>query len=170
MADASVPELSSILQEFPSIGRALQYLQQAHNNVAQQVNASPIGITPAPLPHSAISVKGGAGILDIAITDTTPQFRGKSNFIEISDNASYSNPHVVEIGAGRNWRQNVGPGEFHVRSYAAHPTSGPSDPIYHPAVSTVGGTEPAMQPGQGSGTGGGGYGSQPYTGVVVPKR
>lgn len=169
MADLSLRNLSFIKQKDQHTGQALQDIQTAINNMAQQLNAQPVGVMPAPQPHSGLSVKGGAGVLDIAITDNTPQFRGKSNFADITNTLTGAT-HTVELGAGRNIRVPVGPGKFRVSSYGAYPTSGPSQAIHHDVVDTTGATVPAMQAGQGSGTGGGGYGKQPFNTVNVPKQ
>ena len=167
MSNASIPGLASIRKQYPDLGRALQYLEDVQNNVALQTNASPVGLTEPPLPHTALSVKGGGGMVDVAITDTTPQYRAKNHFVEYADNPSFTNAHKVDLGAGQNWRGMIGNGTFHFRSYSAYPTSGPSGMIYHAPVNTEGGSQPAMQPGHGIGTG---FGLQPYTGSTPPKR
>jgi hypothetical protein len=169
MAKLSIPGLASIIQQYPDIGKALETLQNATNNVANQTNASPVGVTDPPTPHSAISVKGGAGIMDVAITDNSPQTRGKLHFFDYSTDG-FKTFHTKSIGPAKNWRGTLGNGTFQVRSYAQHDTSAPSDFIYHPPVSTSGGSEPAMQPGQGSGTGQHGFGRDAFNSVTQPKR
>jgi hypothetical protein len=173
MANAATPNLSSILQKYPDIGRALQYHQDALNNIGQQSNASPVGAPPAPAPHVGLTVKGGGGIFDAAIDDNSPKYRGHSNFLEYSDNPSFSNAHVIHLGPSRNWRGSLGPGTFHFRSYSSYPTSPASAPIYHPAVSGEGSAAPQMQAGKGSGTSqtpGYGFGNVPYNATKPPIR
>lgn len=173
MANASIPRLSAILQQSPDIGRALQYVQDVANNLGQQTNSSPVGAPPSPPPHTSLTVKGGAGIFDAAITDNSPKYRGHSNFLEYSDDSNFGNAHVIHLGPSRNWRGSLGTGTFYFRSYGAYPTSQPSPPIYHGAVSGGGSAEPQMQAGQGSGTShtaGHGFGGVPYNADKPPIR
>lgn len=146
----------------------LSDIVRSGNNVAQQVNAEPVGRTPAPLPHSALSVVGGGGIVDVAMTKDTPAYQGEENFFDYS-NDNGATWHTKATGPARNWRGNLGTGPFLIRSYASHPTSGSSEPIYADPVHTTG-AEPPMQAGQGSGTGTMGYGELPYTTTLPPKR
>jgi len=173
MADASIPRLSAIQQKDDDVGRALKYLQGVVNNIGQQTNAAPIGSTPPPQAHASLSVKGGAGIYDIAIADNSPKFIGHSNFVEYSQDASFSNAHVISLGPSRNHRASLGAGPYNFRSYSAYPTSAPSQPVYHPAVSGAGTVEPPMQQAQGSGTSqapGAGFGTVPFNAPTQPKR
>lgn len=173
MADASVPRLSSILQQYPDIGRALQYMQDVSNNLGQQTNAAPVGSNPPPTAHTSLTVMGGAGIFDAKIVDNSPKYQGHSNFLEYSDNASFENAHVIHLGPSRNWRGNLGTGTYHFRSYASYPTTEPSAAVYHAPVSGGGSVEPALQAGQGSGTSqvsGAGFGKVPYNATKPPIR
>lgn len=173
MADASIPRLSAIEQKDQDTGRALRYIQGVVNNLGVQTNAAPVGATPVPQAHASLSVKGGAGIFDVAIADNSPKYAGHQNFVEYSPDASFSNAHVISLGPSRNWRGSLGSGSYHFRSYSAYPTSLPSQPVYHPAVSGAGTSEPAMQQGQGSGTSqtpGAGFGSVRFNAPVQPKR
>jgi len=173
MPDASIPRLSAILQKDDDIGRALQYVQRAVNNIGQQTNAAPVGVTPPPQAHASLSVKGGAGIFDVAIADDSPKFIGHSNFVEYSQDSSFSNAHVISLGPSRNWRGSLGAGPYNFRSYSAYPTSAPSQPVYHASVSGAGIKEPPMQQTQGSGTSqtpGAGFGNVPFNAPTQPKR
>jgi hypothetical protein len=173
LSDASIPRLDAIQKKDSDIGRALQYVQNAVNNIGQQTNAAPVGVTPAPQAHASLTVKGGAGIYDIAIADNSPKFIGHSNFVEYSQDASFSNAHVISLGPSRNHRASLGAGPYHFRSYSAYPTSQPSQPVYHAAVSGAGTVEPPMQQGQGSGTSqtpGAGFGNVPFNAPTQPKR
>ena len=169
MSNLSIRNLSRIRQMYPEIGEALDDVQKGINNGFSQVNASPVGTTPAPAPHAANSVVGGAGILDVAVTDNSPQYAGNSHFFDYSTDG-FKTFHTKPMGPSKNWRGSLGKGMFQVRSYTQYPTSGPSPMLYHPPVSTAGTTEPAMQAGQGSGTGTAGFGQQPYNATVPPKR
>src|SRR6185503_12826727 len=103
----------------------LKDIVASHNNIAQQVNAEPVGVTPAPLPHSSLSVVGGGGILDVAITKDTPAYRGEENFFDYSNDNGVT-WHTKSIGPAKNWRGSLGSGTFLVRSYASHSASGSS--------------------------------------------
>lgn len=169
MAKLTVRNLSFIRQKYPEIGEAISDLQNSHNNVAAQVNAEPVGVTSPPQPHSNISVLGGGGILDVALTDNSPQYRAKEHFFDYSQDG-FKTFHTKSLGPAKNWRGSLGSGNFQVRSYTQYATSGPSPMIYHPPVSTTGAAEPLMQVGQGSGTGLAGYGAVPYNAPTPPKR
>ncbi len=141
----------------------------SHNYVAQQLNASPVGVTPPPQPHASLSVKGGAGILDVAVSDDSPQYRGKEHFFDYSmDN--WQTVHTKSMGPAKNWRGSLGSGTFQVRSYSQYATSGPSPYVFSDPVDATGATEPDMQAGQGSGTGDQGYGGAAYNAPSPPKR
>lgn len=173
MPNASIPRLSAIKQKDDDTGRALQYLEGVVNNLGQQTNAAPVGATPPPQAHASLSVKGGAGIFDVAIADNSPKFIGHQNFVEYSPDASFSNAHTISLGPSRNWRGSLGSGSYHFRSYSAYPTSQPSPHVYHAPVSGGGAVEPVMQQGQGSGTSqtpGAGFGNVPFNAPTAPKR
>ena len=55
MPDLALKNLASIRQKYPEIAEALDQIVSSHNHVAQQTNASPVGETPAPPPHTALS-------------------------------------------------------------------------------------------------------------------
>jgi hypothetical protein len=137
--------------------------------MGQQLNASPVGQTPAPQPHSGISVLGGGGIVDVALKDDSPQYRGKEHFFDYTTD-DWKTFHTKSMGPAKNWRGTLGTGTFKFRSYTQHPTSAPSEYLFHDAVDATSGSQPAMQTGQGSGTGDAGYGSTPYNTNVPPIR
>lgn len=172
MADLNPRNMAAIRSGTASMAQmhaALADIVAAVNNLGRQTNAEPVGLTQAPVSHSSLDVKGGAGVLDIAITDNSPQTRGKSNFVDITD-TSTGHTHTVALGPARNIRVPVGPGKFRVSSYGAYPTSAPSQAIHHDPVDTTAQTAPPMQQGRGSGTGGGGFGGRPYNTDTVPVR
>lgn len=173
MADSKYRNRSAIASKYPEVAEALDDLNSASNNIAQQTNAAPIGSSPAPAPHAGLTVTGGSGIFDAAIDDNSPKYRGHSNFLEYSNDSSFSSAHVIHLGPSRNWRGSLGTGTYHFRSYSSYPTSAPSTPIYHPPVSGAGSVEPKVQAGRGSGTSksaGYGFGHIPYNSTTPPKR
>lgn len=167
MADASIPRLSSILQSHSDIGRALQYIQDAVNNLGQQTNAAPVGQIAPPPPHAAVSATGGAGKLDIKVSDPSPAYRGAERFADVSADPSFSTFHTIHMGATHNWRgESPVAGMAHIRTYSQLPTSGPSDYIYHPPVDTAASSAAATQTGNPVS----GYGAKFNNSVLPPKR
>jgi hypothetical protein len=152
------------------LAECIKDIVDAHNNISQQKNAAPVGTIPAPEPHSKISVLGGGGILDVALTDNSPQYQGKEHFFDYSTDG-FQTFRTKSLGPAKNWRGSLGSGQFSIRSYTQYDSSPPS--AYKFADSTVdtsSGTEPAMQPGQGSGTDNKGYGTVPYNASKPPTR
>lgn len=172
MADASIPRLSSILQQSPDIGRALQYVQDVANNLGQQTNASPVGQTPAPPAPAALNVSGGAGIIHATINDPSPTYRGQTYHMEVMPAGGTwdVDSHPIHTGPARAYRGSMGPGTYHVRACSGYNTSNPSPWVYANNVDATGSTPPPFPKTTGSGTGGGGYGNVPYTGATPPKR
>lgn len=172
MANASTPNLSSILQKYPDIGRALQYHQDALNNIGQQANASPVGATPAPPAPAALNVAGGAGIIHATINDPNPTFRGNSYHMEVMPAGGNweTDAHPIHTGPARAYRGSMGPGTYHVRACSGYNTSNPSAWVYANNVDATGATPPPFPKTTGSGTGGGAWGNVPFNGAVPPKR
>lgn len=168
MANLSPRNLKQITARDPILGPCLQDIVDAHNNVAQQTNASPVGTTPPPDKHSKLSVSGGGGYFSVQITDNTPSFRGKENFLEVSEDKNFSagTVHVIHLGAAQSWYGNLGLKTLHFRSYSQYPTSPPGEPIYQYDVNGAGGSAPSIA-GNGSASG---WGDQPYTTDTIPIR
>ena len=166
MADAKIPHMDTF---DPNTRRAFQYVQAVLNNMGQQGNISPVGATPPPQPHAALSVKGGASMVDVKMTDPSDQYRGNENFFDYSFDG-FKTFHTKHVGAANNWRGSLGSGMVSIRSYAQQSTSAPSAYTYHPPVDTSGTAEPEFQANAGSGTGTKGYGEQPYTSDNPPVR
>jgi hypothetical protein len=166
MANLAPRNLSQIRATNSALGECLTDIVHAHNNTAQQVNASPVGTTPAPVPHSSLQVVGGGGFFRVQIVDHAPGFRGKENFVEVSETADFTAPHVIHLGASQSWYGNLGSKMLHFRSYAQLPTSPPSIPIYALNINGSNSTIPSVQ---GNGTASG-WGKHPYTTPDVPIR
>lgn len=171
MSNASVPLLASINQKYPDIGRALQYLQDVANNIGQQINAAPVGITSATPAPAQLSVTGGAGIIHVVISDPNPTYRGNSYTIEIIPSGGSWDTQAlpIHLGPSRSYRGNLGSGVYSVRACSGYNTSSPSPWIYAD-VDATGGSAPGFPTSTGSGTGGGGWGNLPFTGANPPKR
>lgn len=171
MANASIPLLASILQKYPDIGRAFQYCQDRDNNIAQQVNAAPVGETGAPPAPAQMIVVGGAGIIHAVISDPSPTYRGNSYTIEViptgGDWATDALP--IHLGPSRSYRGSIGSGTYSIRACSGYNTSNPSQWIYADVDATAG-SPPAFPKTTGSGTGGGGWGNLPWDGSNPPIR
>jgi len=172
MAKASIPNLAEITAQYPMIGRALQYSEDVDNNIAQQVSAEPVGVTPAPAKLTKLSVAGGAGIVHATITDPAPGYRGNSYHMEtIPTTGNWDvDAHPIHLGPARAYRGALGPGMYHFRACSGFGTSNPSPWIYAMNIDATGPTPPPFPKSTGSGTGGGGWGNVPYNGPTPPKR
>jgi membrane associated rhomboid family serine protease len=113
-----------------------------------------------------LKVSGGGGFFSAQITDNSPSFRGKENFLEVSEDKAFTSPHVIHLGASQSWYGNLGAKTLHFRSYSQYPTSAPGAPIYAYSVNGANGSAPAVK-GNGSASG---WGTQPYTTDAVPIR
>lgn len=167
MANLTPRNLNQIRAKDQMLGDCLTDIVKAHNNVAQQTNASPVGVTPEPTGHSALTVKGGAGYFAIQITDNSPSFRGKEHFVAVSETTDFANAHKIHLGASKTWYGQLGAKTLHFASYPSLPTSGPAQPIYQYNVDGTGTTAPDL-PGDSEGLDG--WGTQPYTTDTVPIR
>jgi hypothetical protein len=144
MPNASTPNLAAILQKYPEIGRALQYHQDAMNNIAQQTNASPVGETAAPPSLAKLEVAGGGGIIHAVMSDPNPTYRGNSYHMEVIPAGGNweTDAHPIHTGPARAYRGSLGPGMYHVRACSGYNTSNPSPWIYAMNVSAHGSTPP----------------------------
>lgn len=172
MSKSKTPNLAAILQKYPDIGRAFQYHDEVHNNVAQQTNAAPIGQTPAPPAPAQLSVTGGAGIIHAVINDPSPTYRGNNYHMEILPAGGNwdTDAHPISTGPARAYRGSMGSGIYHVRACSGYNTSNPSAWVYANNIDATGATAPPFPKSTGSGTGGGAWGTVPYNGPLPPKR
>lgn len=172
MADASLPNLASILQQYPTIGRALQYMQDTVNNMGQQTNSSPVGQTAAPPQLTKITATGGAGIIHVQMHDPSPAYRGNSYHVEVIPSGGNwdTDAHPIHTGPARAYRGSLGSGTYDIRACSGYNTSNPSAWVYAKGVDATGSTPPAFPRSTGSGTGGGAWGTKPYNGSAPPKR
>ncbi len=168
-----LPQLKHVESGDPQLYSALKSVVDAVNNLGRGTGVDPAGAIAPPSAPSAISVKGGDGIFDIAITDNAPLYRGISYFVESDTSAAFTQPHVYALGPSRNTRLALGNLSLYWRAYSQYPGSDPSTPTNFgtpPNAVTGGGVAgPAQQPSSGSGTapgtgqhGGSGFGRNPY--------
>ena len=155
-----------IFDKSPEVAQALDDICKQLENVANQTNSSPIGVTnPPPTPNS-LNVTAAHGIFDAKITDNNPVSRGINYFLQYSPSPSFNSPTTIDLGQSRNHRVSLGNQTLYWRAHSSYPTSAWSGHVYH-GTSTVpialfgGGpmTGPALQPSSGSGTSDGASGS-----------
>jgi hypothetical protein len=158
MAKLKSSQLQHLLTIDPSgiLLKIIREHEDAINNAASQVNASPVGTTEAPPQVSGVSVvpKGG-GVHQVTIQDNNPVTRGISYFAEYSLDANFSTFTTVPMGPSRQLDIPAGTGALNWRVYSAYQTSAPSTAVYHDvAVNSTGTTASAAAgiPGTGSGT------------------
>jgi hypothetical protein len=177
VARFKVPHISDIYSRDAQLGIALQAAEDAINQGLLQVAASGQGSTNPPANISSLSVSAANGVFDFAIVDHNPVLRGINYFVEYSTTPSFTAPHVIDLGASRNFRTFLDSGTYYFRAYSAYPTSARSSPVYfgsqsNPTAVNGGGAVagPAPLASQGSGTssgangGDGGFGNDPVRG------
>jgi hypothetical protein len=168
-----LPQLKHVESADPQLYSALKTVVEAVNNLGRGTGVDPAGAIAAPSAPAAISVKGGDGIFDIAITDNSPLVRGINYFVESDSSAAFTQPHVYALGPSRNTRLALGNLTLYWRAYSQYPGSDPSGATTFgspPTAVTGGGVAgPAQQPSLGSGTapgtgqhGGSGFGKSLY--------
>jgi len=126
MANLQIPHIKAIRAgnaQPADYARAFQAIEDSVNNMGQQTNSQPVGVTPAPTAPSALAVTGGAGYFRAHITDNSPSFRGKENFLEVSeDENDWTTPHKIHLGASTSWYGQLGEKNLHFRAYSGHDT------------------------------------------------
>lgn len=172
MPALTIPNLAAILQQYPDIGKALQDVQDATNNLGTQTNAAPVGSTPPPPPLTKLEVLGGAGMIHATIHDPSPTYKGNTYHIEVMPSGGNweTDAHPIHTGPARSFRGMMGEGTYHVRACSGYDTSNPSPWVYALNVNANGSTPPPFPKSTGSGTGGGAWGIRPYDGSLPPKR
>lgn len=169
---------AQLFQQNRLIAEALDDIQQQMNNVAQQSNASAQGNTNPPPDIASISVSAANGVFQVAVTDNSPVYRGINYFVEYSETAAFTQPHVLDLGASRTWRGFLGSLSLYWRAYSQYSPSNPSNPVYFgtstdPTPVAGGGvlTGPSLGSSTGSGTadtngkqGGSGFGKVAFRG------
>jgi hypothetical protein len=157
MPNLALPDLQHLHTIDPSgrLYNIIKQLENAHNNVGSQVNASPSGTTAAPPQVSAVSATPiSAGVLHVQIQDNNPVTRGLWYHYEISTTQDFQVGTVIHAGAtpSRDLLIPAGGGAIFARAYSQYLTSPPSDPVHAPAAVDPGGTARNGFVGAGSGT------------------
>lgn len=175
----------------PQMAPMLQKIQDAVNNLAQNLAVSPTGMVPPPSAIQSVNVKTSTtdGTTHVTITDNSPISKGLQNFVEYDTDPAFSQPHVVPLGASRGTVVNLPAQDdsgaaqtWYVRGYTQYPGSVAGPKVNFggntPAPIAPGGTTKlTLLPSTGSGTaspsgqqGGQGLGNVQNRPVQGPKR
>lgn len=185
----------SRLRKVPEVGQwlhsALQRIEDAVNNLGKNTAAAPKGVLPPPPVIQQLTVKtNGTGLVHAVVNDTNPIQKGIHYFVEMDTDPSFSQPHVVHLGASRTMNpiqlpatdDDGNPQQFYFRAYSQYQGGSPSAPIHFggetPTAVDPGGTQQmTLIPSTGSGTaqasgqqGGSGFGKILNRPAAGPKR
>lgn len=173
----SYPNRALLVQQDRRLVEALDELERQIKSVASQTDASPTNVTIPPPNIGSLTVIAANGVFDAVIFDESPVTRGITYFLEYSTSVNFSQPHVITLGATRNWRGFLGNLTLYWRAYSQYRQSAPSATVYFGAPTAVvggGAAGPTLQPSAGSGTapsagtlGGSGFGREPIRGRGV---
>ena len=161
MPSAQYPNRSYIRQDDKYYSEALDHLQAQINRIAQLTASSPVEPVGRPPAPSALSVTASTGIFDAQITDSNQISFGINYFLEWSLTPNFAQPHVIDLGASRNWRGALGGNNVNTywRCYSQYWGSLQPSPITYfgtqinpTAVNSGASTALAFQPSTGSGT------------------
>lgn len=168
-----VPEIEAVRQRDPELANALYKIVNGINAVAKQTAAKPNGDRPTPTQPDSLTVTGADGIADIKIVDTSNPDKGINYFVEYDTKIDFPAPIVLDLGAARNYRTNLGNLTLYFRAYSQYIGSQPSTPVYFgaPTAVALGGAAagPTQQTSSGSGaaptdgtSGGSGFSRTPF--------
>jgi hypothetical protein len=199
MAKASVEKLDiqkeiGILRKMDGgqwIHSALQRIEDAVNALGTNSAVAPKGKLPVPPTIQQLNVKtDGNGLVHAVISDANPIQKGLHYFVEYSTDKSFSQPHVVHLGASRSMNpitlpakdDDGNPQQFFFRAYSQYPGSDPGAPQHFGGdtptpVDPGGSVQMTLLPSTGSGTapndgqrGGSGFGKVLVRPQGGPKR
>lgn len=185
LALTQIPEIGMHL------GEALRKLQDAANNLGQNVAVNPTGTLPPPPPIQALDVKtNGTGLVHAVINDQNAIQKNLHYFVEYDTDPAFKQPHVVHLGASRTMNpinlpatdDDGNPQNFYFRAYSQYQGSKPGEKINHggsnaSAIAPGGTQQMTLLPSTGSGTaqpngqqGGSGFGKVLFRDTQGPKR
>ncbi len=170
----NVPQIARISHKDTADG--MQRIVNALNRLSANVGVDSTGVIEAPKQIAALSVVGGQGVMNVAISD--PAALAEKNqlpityFVEYSTDPAFINPPPVQvaIGAARNAHFAVPENHWYVRAYSQKFGSNPSTPVVFgspTAVDCTTGTITENQTPQGSGSA---PGTNPGSGYGVNLR
>jgi hypothetical protein len=157
----NVPQIANIQDK--NLADALQKIVNAHNQLLQGIRVDSSGLSPAPKQVAAVSVLGGTGEVDIAITDNSVVGSGVvlpiTYWVEYSTDPNFADPppYQYPVLGARNFRLKVPPLHLYFRVYSQYFGSHPSTPAVFggatpTSVNCTTGASPAQQTPQGSGS------------------
>jgi hypothetical protein len=172
------------------LGNGLQRMQDAINNLGQQLAAEPIGSAQAPPVLESVNVKTAGEIVHVTLTHNVPINKNIHYFVEFTQNdPNFLVPLVEHLGTSRQRSLNLPTRDdggdmvnYYFRGLCQYPGSQPSPPINYggispSAVTLSGSTELTLLPSPGSGTGasngqqgGWGFGKTNTRAAIGPKR
>lgn len=117
----------------PRLAYLLDKIVTAVNQTAQATGVDSTAFQSPPHAPTTISVKASGGIAHVTLTDPSPRSRALNYFIEHDTDPSFSNPHVVHLGAARGAFLNL----------PALDDSGAAQPWYFRGYSMLGGSTKA---------------------------
>lgn len=183
------------LEQLPDLGMhlatALRKLQDATNNLGQNVAVNPTGTLPPPPPVQELQVKtNGTGLVHAVINDQNSIQKNLHYFIEYDTNPAFPQPQVKHLGASRTMEpiqlpandDNGNPQKFYFRAYSQYQGSKPGPKVNFggsnaTSVAPGGSQNLTLLPSTGSGTaqpngqqGGSGFGKVLFRGPQGPKR
>lgn len=158
MAKPNLRNLAQIRKQNPLLGQLIDDIASAIDVSSSATVTNPNGTPASPSAPSAINVQAADGIYHATATDHSPIVRGCHYYFEYDTDPAFSQPHVIDNGASRTWRGQLGDQNLHWRVYSQYPNGGPpSAPIVFggqspKAVRGGGAAGPPMVPSTGSGT------------------
>lgn len=183
------------IKQIPFFGQYLDDLvgkiQNGVNDLGQSIGADPTGMVATPPTIQQLTVKtNGTGLVHAVVTDNNPIQKNLHYFVEYDTNPSFTQPHVVHLGASRTMHpitlpamdDNGNPQQFYFRAYSQYQGSHPGAAIHFggpvPTAVSPGGTQKmTLIPSTGSGTaqptgqqGGSGFGKVLFRPAPGPKR
>lgn len=162
--------------------KAFKAVVQQVSNVGTQTNSALNGSEIAPPPAvSELRVSASGGFVHLQAVHDVPIYRGIHYHFHVSTDSGWSRPLTLYSGPNRDVRIPVGSAPLHYAVTCDYPTSPSSSVTYHTQgglssvpVTASGTEQPAMPPGQGSGTGFpgqiSGFGPVPWRGTNPPRR
>lgn len=134
------------------VANVLTEVVTAINNVAKATGTDATGPAPMPTPIAKLSVLGGAGIFDVAITDNSSPSSAIQYVVQYSAANNFLAPHNIILNGPRNWRGTLGGLKLYWRVASQYPGGAMGPWVNSPLIDATGATAPIVQPGQGSGS------------------
>jgi hypothetical protein len=160
----------TFIRQIPMIGNylgdALQRIVKGVNLTGDHLGVDPSGVLPAPNAIQQLDVKtNGTGLVHATITDHNEISKNLHYFVEYTNEPSFLQPHVKQLGASRSMDplqlpamdDNGNPQSWYFRAYSQYPGGQPGPKVQHggttPTAINPGGTQQmTLLPSTGSGT------------------